>query len=170
MHCIYVDNNNIYIYLGDFMITINLVCVGNLKETFWKEAEKEYLKRISRFCKFNLIEIQEKNKESTDQITLQKEGKEILSKCKGYIILMDREGQAYSSENFSKRIEKISLSNSELTFVIGSSCGVSDEVKQMANEKISFGPNTFPHNLARIMLLEQIYRAFTISNGIKYHK
>lgn len=152
------------------MITINLVCVGNLKEKFWKDAESEYKKRLSRFCKFNIIEVEEKNNESNTEITLFKEGKDIIAKSKGYIILMDRQGKTDSSENFAKKIEKLSISNSELTFVIGSSCGVSDEVKESSNEKISFGPNTFPHNLARIMLLEQIYRAFCISNNIKYHK
>ena len=152
------------------MITINFVCVGNLKENFWREAEKEYLKRLSRFCKTKIIEIEERNKESSKEITLQKEGKEILSKCKGYIILMDREGKSHSSEEFANLLNKVSLNSSEITFVIGSSYGVSEEVKERVNEKISFGPNTFPHNLARIMLLEQVYRGETILNGIKYHK
>lgn len=152
------------------MITINILCVGNLKEKYWREAQEEYLKRLSRFAKINLIEIEEKNHEDSDKITLQKEGKEIIAKAKGYIILMDRQGKECSSEDLAKKIEKISISNSEITFVIGSSCGVSDEVKEIANEKFSFGPNTFPHNLAKIMLEEQIYRAFTINNNIKYHK
>jgi len=152
------------------MITINVLCVGNLKEKFWREAEEEYTKRLSRFCKINIIEVEEKNNESTAEITLQKEGKDILSKAKGYIILFDRLGKTYSSEDFAKKLDKLSLSNSEFTFIIGSSCGVSQEVKNTANELISFGPNTFPHNLARIMLLEQVYRAETILNNIKYHK
>lgn len=152
------------------MITLNLVCVGNLKEKFWRDAEAEYKKRLQRFCKLNIIEIEEKNNESSTEITLSKEGKEILSKSKGYIILMDRLGKTMSSEEFATDIEKLSLTNSEITFIIGSSCGVSDEVKNLSNKLISFGKNTFPHNLARIMLLEQIYRCFCINNNIKYHK
>ena len=152
------------------MITINLVCVGNLKEKFWRDAESEYKKRLSRFCKLNVIEVEEKNNESNTEITLSKEGKDILSKISGYVVLMDRLGKTKSSEEFAKNIEKVSLSSSEITFIIGSSCGVSNAVKERADLLISFGPNTFPHNLARIMLLEQIYRAFCINNNIKYHK
>lgn len=152
------------------MITINLVCVGNLKERFWREAQDEYKKRLSRFCKLNIIEVEERNNESTTEITLLKEGKDIINKSKGYIILMDRLGKTMPSEEFARNIEKLSLTNSEITFIIGSSCGVSKEVKDAANKLISFGQSTFPHNLARVMLLEQIYRAFCINNNIKYHK
>ena len=84
------------------MITINLLCVGNLKEKFWREAEGEYKKRLSKFCKLNIIEIEEKNNESTTELTLQKEEKDILSKVKGYKILMDRQGKTKSSEEFAK--------------------------------------------------------------------
>ena len=152
------------------MITINFVCVGNLKEKFWRDAQEEYIKRLHAFCKINIIEVAERNNESNDQITLDKEGKDIVSKAKGYKILMDRQGKTLSSEEIAKRIEELSLQNSEITFIIGSSCGVSNEVDKQSNEKISFGKNTFPHNLARIMLLEQIYRAFMISSNRKYHK
>ena len=152
------------------MISINIICVGNLKENFWREAEKEYLKRLSRFCKVKIYEVEEKNNESQVDITLKKEGKDILSKTKGHIILMDRQGKTFSSEELSEKIKKISLVNSEITYIIGSSHGVSEDVKKACNEMISFGPNTFPHNLARIMLLEQLYRAETILNNIKYHK
>lgn len=152
------------------MITINLVCVGNLKEKFWREAEEEYKKRLSKFCKLNVIEVEEKNNESTIEITLQKEEKDILAKSKGYKILMDRLGKTKSSEELATMIEKLAMNNSEITFIIGSSNGVSPKVKESADSLISFGPNTFPHNLARIMLLEQIYRMFCINNNIKYHK
>lgn len=152
------------------MITINLLCVGNLKEIFWRDAEKEYIKRLSRFCKLNIFEVEEKNNESSPEITLEKEGKDILAKCKGYIILMDREGKNFSSEDFAQKINSLSLRQSEFTFIIGSSFGVSENVKKKASEKLSFGLSTFPHNLARIMLLEQIYRAYTILNNIRYHK
>ena len=152
------------------MITINILCVGNLKEKFWREAEEEYKKRLSRFCKLNIIEVEERNFESTTQITLSKEGKDIISKAKGYIVLMDRLGKVSSSEQLAEKIEKIGQTSSEITFVVGSSCGVSDEVRKRANELLSFGSNTFPHNLFRIMLLEQVYRSFCIIGGIKYHK
>ena len=152
------------------MITINLVCVGNLKEKFYRDAQDEFLKRISRFCKLNIIELEERNNESTINLTLEKEGKEIESKLKGYVILMDRLGKESSSEEFAKKIEKLSLKTSEITFIIGSSYGVSEGVKNLADEKMSFSKNTFTHNLFRIMLLEQIYRGFCINNNIKYHK
>lgn len=152
------------------MITINLVCVGNLKEKFWREAQEEYVKRLGAFCKINVIEITERNNENSVNITLEKEGKDILSKIKGYTILMDRLGKNFSSEELAKRIEELSMRNSEISFIIGSSNGVCEQVKNLSNEKISFGKNTFPHNLARVMLLEQIYRAMMISNNRSYHK
>ena len=152
------------------MITINFICVGNLKEKFWRDAQEEYTKRLSAFCKINIIEIQERNNENNVEITLEKEGKDILTKCKGYTILMDRLGKNLSSEEIAKHIENLSLKNSEISFIIGSSNGVCEDVKKSSNEKISFGKNTFPHNLARVMLLEQIYRAMTIINHRKYHK
>ncbi len=152
------------------MITINLVCVGNLKEKFWREAQEEYVKRLGAFCKINVIEIAEKNNENSINITLEKEGKDILSKSKGYTILMDRLGKNLSSEELAKKIEDLSMQNSEISFIIGSSNGVCEQVKHSSNEKISFGKNTFPHNLARVMLLEQIYRAMMISNNRSYHK
>lgn len=152
------------------MITINLICVGNLKEKFWKDAQAEYVKRLGTFCKINVIEINERNNENNSEITLEKEGKDILTKTKGFSILMDRLGKNLSSEEIARYIEEISMKNSEISFIIGSSNGVSEEVKQSSNEKISFGKNTFPHNLARIMLLEQIYRAMMINNHRSYHK
>lgn len=152
------------------MITINLICVGNLKEKFWREAQDEYVKRLGAFCKINVTEIAERNNENSVNITLEKEGKDILSKCKGFTILMDRLGKNLSSEELAKRIEDISMQNSEISFVIGSSNGVCEQVKSSSNEKISFGKNTFPHNLARVMLLEQIYRAMMINNNRSYHK
>lgn len=152
------------------MITINLVCVGNLKEKFWREAQDEYVKRLGAFCKINVIEIAERNNENSVNITLEKEGKDILSKSKGYTILMDRLGKNLSSEELAKRIDDLSMQYSEISFIIGSSNGVCEQIKHSSNEKISFGKNTFPHNLARVMLLEQIYRAMMINNNRSYHK
>ncbi len=152
------------------MITINVVTVGNLKEKFWKDAQSEYLKRLSKFAKVNIIEIAEKNKESTPQITLEKESKDIILKLKGYKILLDLGGKNYSSEQFAMKLESLSQISSTISFIIGSSHGVSQKIKDIADEKISFGLNTYPHNLARIILLEQVYRGFAINSNSTYHK
>lgn len=152
------------------MITINLVCVGNLKEKFWAEAQNEYIKRLAKFCKFNLIEVAEQNHTSSVNETITREGKLILEKCKGDMFLFDLGGKNLSSEGFAKLIEKQSQLSSMLTFVIGGSYGVSEEVKARAKALISFGAQTLPHNLARIVAIEQIYRAFNILNGTSYHK
>lgn len=152
------------------MITINLVCVGNLKEDFLRKNQDEYLKRLSAFCKVNVVEIKEQNQLENTANILEKEGEEILKKLKGFVVLCDLDGKEISSVDFAKKIEDISQTNSCITFVIGGSHGVSDAVKNAANFKICFSPMTFPHNLFRIMLLEQIYRAFTISTGKSYHK
>ena len=152
------------------MITINLVCVGNLKERFTKEEQAEYQKRLSAFCNLNIVEIKEQNQFENVDVTLQKEGIDILSKSKGYVILCDIGGKQLSSENFAQKIDKLMLENSTITFVVGGSYGVSEDVRKKANERISFSQMTFPHNMFRNMLLEQIYRAFTIINGKSYHK
>lgn len=152
------------------MITINILCVGNLKEVFWREAEKEYCKRLSKFCKLNIIELEEQNKYSDIEKIKTLEGKDIISHVKGKGLLLDILGKELTSEEFAKKIEQLSLDNSVLTFVIGGSYGTSEEVKRTINDKLSFGKVTYPHNLARIILLEQIYRAFMINGGGNYHK
>ena len=152
------------------MMTINLICVGNLKETFSKQEQEEYLKRLSAFCKVNVIEIKEQNQFENSYVTLEKEGEEILKKLKGYIILCDIKGKGLSSPALAEKLENLMQTNSEISFVVGGSYGVCEKVKSLSKEKISFSPMTFPHNLFRIMLLEQVYRAFTIINGKTYHK
>lgn len=151
-------------------MTINLICVGNLKETFSKQEQEEYLKRLSAFCKVNVIEIKEQNQFENSSVTLEKEGEEILKKLKGYVILCDIKGKEFSSPALAEKLENLMQTNSEISFVVGGSYGVCEEVKSLSKEKISFSPMTFPHNLFRIMLLEQVYRAFTIINGKTYHK
>ena len=152
------------------MVNINIVCVGNLKEKYWAQACAEYAKRLSRFCKLNVIEVAEENKfEDIDKI-LSREGENILKKVSGEVVLLAIEGQAMSSENLSSFIEKKMLVSGEITFIIGGSYGVSEEVKKIAKTQISFGKITLPHNLARVVLLEQLYRAFMISAGSAYHK
>ena len=135
------------------MLTVNLVCVGNLKEKFSRDMAAEYEKRLSAFCKLNILELKEQNHLGD-----------------GFVVLCDVASKQLSSENFASHLADVSQRNSCITFVIGGSFGVNDKVKRAANEKISFSQMTFPHNLFRIMLLEQIYRAFTILNGKTYHK
>lgn len=152
------------------MITINVVCVGNLKEKFSLDEQKEYLKRLSAFCKLNIIELKEQNKFDNVSVIKEKEGEDIIKNLSGFSVLCDLKGEMFSSETFAKELEDISMKNSKITFVIGGSYGVSENVKRACNLHISFSSMTFPHNLFRIMLLEQIYRAFTILNGKTYHK
>lgn len=152
------------------MIKINIVCVGNLKEKFFKDASEEYLKRLSRFCVINIKELKEfTNLQNIEQIKEQ-EGELIAKAVKGYVILLDVKGEQISSEQLAQKIQSIANINSEITFVIGGSYGVSEQVKSLANFKLSVSKMTFPHMLFRVMLLEQIYRAFTIQNNIAYHK
>lgn len=152
------------------MLNISVVCVGNLKEKFSQDAEKEYLKRLSKFAKVNVIELKEQNKLANISLIKEKEGEEILKNLSSFNVLCDLGGRSLSSEEFANSIEKLTLTNSKITFVIGGSYGVSEKVKNACQMKISFSKMTFPHNLFRIMLLEQIYRAFTILNGVSYHK
>jgi len=152
------------------MLKVNIVCVGNLKDKFFIEASEEYSKRLTRFCSLNIKELKEyTNLNNTEQIKIV-EGEEILKALKGIVILMDVKGEALSSEQLAEKLEKISQINGEVSFVIGGSYGVSQSVKAKADLIVSMSKMTFPHQLFRVMLLEQIYRAFTITNNIKYHK
>ena len=151
---------------------VNIVCVGNLKEKFWCDAVSEYSKRISKFCNFNIIQIKEENIEDKNLIqkALDKEAEQILKYLKGYIVVLDIKGKNFSSEELAKTMGDVMQISSTITFVIGSSFGLSNIVKEKANLKLSFSLLTFPHQLFRVMLVEQIYRVFCIMNNIKYHK
>lgn len=149
---------------------IRLVCIGNLKEKFWQSATEEYKKRLQKFCNLQIIELDEQNKYQDVNKILSEEGKSIIANLGGYNILLDIEGKAYSSEDLANKIKQTLLFSSTITFIIGGSYGVSDEVKRSVQERISFGRITMPHNLARVVALEQIYRAFMINSGAKYHK
>ncbi len=151
------------------MLNINIVCVGKLKEQFWKDAEKEYSKRLTKFCNLKIIEIDDVNQGEMLK-DLEIEGKAILNQIKGKTYLLAIKGKEYSSEDFAEELENLKLNNSQISFVIGGSNGVSNDVVKKIPNKISFGKVTYPHNLARIILLEQIYRAFMINSGSKYHK
>ena len=160
------------------MIHINIICVGKIKETFLKDAISEYSKILSKYCLLNITElIDEKipNNASEKELLLikEKESKNIINQLKkdSYIICLDLKGKQYSSEDFSEKIQNISLNgNSSITFIIGGSLGMSQELLNKANELISFSKMTFPHQLFRVFLLEQIFRAFKIINNETYHK
>lgn len=160
------------------MISVNIICVGKLKEKYLRDASAEYIKRLTAFCKLNIIEIApyalpDSPTQAQIDAGLEAEGKQILAKIQNgaYVYAMCIEGKQRSSEVLSAEFDKLSVfGESNLTFVIGGSFGLSDAVKSRADAKLSMSQMTFPHQLARIMLLEQIYRAFQISMGGKYHK
>ena len=145
------------------MQKINIVCVGKIKEKFYIDAVYEYLKRLSRFAKVEVREIAECR-------NLEEEAALILRAAKGRIVALCIEGKKLSSEGLANYIRELTDSGSECTFIIGSSCGLSDEVKRKADFKLSFSDMTFPHQLMRVIALEQIYRAFMINGGGEYHK
>ena len=168
---------------------INIISVGKIKENFIRDAISEYSKRISKFCTLNIIEVGEVvakvENESNIKKVLELEGKEILLKIddgsKGskngnnlsnsYIFILDIDGKELSTIDFKNKISDIKLNGiSDITFIIGGSYGLSDDVKKRANMRLSFSKMTFPHQLFRVILLEQIYRVFKIENNEPYHK
>ena len=154
------------------MFKVNLVCVGKVKEKYFADGIYEYVKRLKRFCDFNVTEVAEENvKDLSGAMIAEKEGKNILPKLRGTVFALAIEGKKYSSEEFSKEIKKQADGGAgEITFVVGGSYGLSEEVKNKADGLISFSDMTFPHTLFRLMLTEQIYRAFCITAGTPYHK
>lgn len=159
------------------MVHINIVCVGKIKEKFFRDAIEEYSKRLSRFCALTITEvadekIPEKSNENIEEVIKQKEGINILNHIKkdSYVIALELKGTELDSVQFSQEIEKISNMNSNITFVIGGSLGLSKDVLNRSNKQVCFSKMTFPHQLIRIFLVEQIYRAFKIANNETYHK
>ncbi|MFA6739575.1 MAG: 23S rRNA (pseudouridine(1915)-N(3))-methyltransferase RlmH [Bacilli bacterium] len=158
------------------MMSVRLLVVGTLKETYWSLAQTEYGKRLSRFIKLDILELAEANNKSERvaeiELAKQQEGERILAKIKpdDFVILLDGRGENISSEFFAERLEQWSLRASQLTFVIGGSYGVSELVQQRANWLWSFGAQTFPHQMMRIMVLEQVYRGWMILHHQPYHK
>ena len=145
------------------MQKVNIVCVGKIKEAFYRDAVAEYAKRLSRFVTFTVREIAEGR-------LLDEEGESILHAAKGFIIALCIEGKKMSSEGLAAEMKKLSDRGSEVTFIIGSSCGLCDKVKAASHLKLSFSDMTFPHQLMRVILCEQIYRAYMINSGSEYHK
>lgn len=159
------------------MIGVNIICVGRLKESYLRDGCAEYIKRLSAFAKVQVIEIAEERcsdnpSDSEIKSVIEKEGNRIIAKIPkaSCVIPLCIEGKEYSSPDFSAEIEKLSMNFSSLTFIIGGSFGLSDEIKNLGKMRLSFGKMTLPHQLARMVLLEQIYRAFSIINHSKYHK
>lgn len=160
------------------MLNITIICVGKLKEKFYIAAVDEYQKRLKGCCKLDLIELNEErlpDNPSPAQVeqALEKESKQVFAKVpkNAALIAMCIEGKLMSSEELAKQFSQFAVSGkSALCFVIGSSFGLSPAVKQAAQLKLSMSPMTFPHHLARVMVLEQVYRAFKINEGSKYHK
>lgn len=159
-------------------MNITLITVGKLKEKYLKDAILEYSKRLSRYCKLDIIELQDEktpeNASSKEEILIkEKEGEKILGCIKDnmYVVALDLNGKMLSSEEFSTFIDDLGLKgSSNIAFVIGGSLGLSKEVLNRSDYKLCFSKMTFPHQLFRVMLLEQIYRGFRISRGEPYHK
>ncbi len=156
-------------------MNIEVVCVGTIKEKYFTDAINEYLKRLSKFHNVRITEVKEaklpKNPSDADiQKVKELESKSLQQALKGYVVLLDIKGQNLTSEELSKKIEKVALNNSTISFVIGGSYGVSEEFKKCADFKLSYSNQTFPHQLMRVVLMESLYRSATISNNITYHK
>lgn len=160
------------------MLRVNLICVGKLKEKYLRDACGEYAKRLQSFCKFEIIEVDEEKvsdspNDSQIENILSCEGRRILSKIdrSAKVIAMCIEGRQKSSKELAEYFDEAAVSGiSTIAFVIGGSWGLSEEVKKRADLRLSMSAMTFPHQLARVMLCEQIYRGFSILSGTKYHK
>lgn len=159
------------------MMNVTVIAVGKLKESYLRDGCREYIKRLGAYAKINIIEISEERCEdnpSSAEIdnVISREGERICAKIpKGAVVIpLCIEGREYASPEFARLIEQQAMQTSSLCFIIGGSYGLSDSVKMLGKNKLSFGKMTLPHQLARMVLLEQIYRGFSILNNSKYHK
>lgn len=150
---------------------IKVICVGKIKEKFFKEALEEYQKRLSKYTKLSIIEVEDINL-NNEELIKQKESELILKHIdkKDYVITLEIEGKQLTSIELSNKIQDLEQVNPNITFIIGGSYGLDEEIKKLSNFKLSFSKLTFPHQLFRIILLEQIYRAYKIKNNETYHK
>ena len=157
---------------------ITILCIGKVKEKFYRDAIGEYQKRLSRYCKLEIVEVADEKTPDGASATLEnqikeKEGNRILSKIReeDYVIALAIDGKMQDSVELSKNIQQLGVrGKSSIVFVIGGSLGLSKAVLKRANEKLSFSKMTFPHQLMRVILLEQVYRSYRIMNGEPYHK
>ena len=157
---------------------ITLICVGKVKESFYRDAIAEYSKRLTRYCKLNIIEVADEMTPDNASAAVEnqikkKEADRILSKIpdSAHVITLEIKGKKHTSESLASRINDLGISGvSHIVFIIGGSLGLAEEVISRANEHLSFSDMTFPHQLMRVILLEQIYRSYRIINGEPYHK
>ena len=159
------------------MLHINILCIGKIKEQYLREAINEYSKRLSKYCTLNIIELPDKKIPDKSNSSIENQIKNIESQNiishipkDSYLVCLDLIGKQYSSEEFANKISEIQFINSSITFIIGGSLGFNDEIRKICNESICFSKMTFPHQLIRVFLLEQIYRTFKINNNETYHK
>lgn len=159
-----LGSDGVYFHLGAGALRINLIAVGKIKEKYLTAAIEEYAKRLSRFCKLSIMEVAEgRNKEE--------EAKAITKKLKGSVIVFDIGGDMVSSEEFASIFaQDMVAGSSEFSLVIGGSGGLDESLKKTADKRLSFGRVTYPHQLMRVIVMEQLYRAATINNNITYHK
>ena len=155
-------------------MNISIVCVGKVKEKYIIEGINEFLKRMQSFAKTRIIELKEDGNDNNRNLSIEKEGEEILrtlEKIGGYNVLLDIQGKNFSSEEMAEEIERLTVNGvSSINFIIGGSYGVSESVRKASQMKLSFSKMTFPHQLMRLILTEQIYRWFSILKNTKYHK
>lgn len=155
-------------------MNISIVCVGKVKEKYIIEGINEFLKRMQSFAKMKIIELKEDGNDNNRNLSIEKEGEEILrtlEKIGGYNVLLDIQGKNFSSEEMAEEIERLTVNGvSSINFIIGGSYGVSESVRRASQMKLSFSKMTFPHQLMRLILTEQIYRWFSILKNTKYHK
>lgn len=159
-------------------MNISVICVGKLKERYWTEAISEYSKRLKNYCNLEVIELKEsrlpdKAGPSEEQAVKESEGEEILKRIRDgmYVVSLEVKGKMLSSEKLAAKIEKLAIDGvSHITFIIGGSLGLSEAVSRRADFKLSFSEMTFPHQMMRVILLEQVYRSFKIMRNETYHK
>lgn len=157
---------------------ISIICIGKLKEKYWVQAVAEYSKRLSAYCSLDIIELKEaklpdKAGAAEESVVKETEGREILKRLKDnmYVITLEVKGKMLSSEKLADKVQQLGLSgNSNVVFIIGGSLGLSEEVSRRADFKLSFSEMTFPHQMMRVILLEQVYRSFKMIRGETYHK
>ena len=149
---------------------IKIICVGKIKEKYYTDAVNEYIKRLSKYTKINLIEVKDEDFDINKTLTKEKDSILKYIEDKDYVITMEIEGNELDSISLAKHIDNIQNNYSNITFIIGGSYGLHNDIKNRSNYKLSFSKLTFPHQLFRVILLEQIYRSFKINNNETYHK
>ena len=156
------------------MVKINVICIGKIKDKYIRDGISEFSKRLSRYAGLNIIELSEEDDNKGIEMAITKETERIIEtlnkRNRSYSILLDLKGKIESSEEMAEEIENISLRYSEINFIIGGSNGVDDELRKLVDFRLSFSSFTFPHQLMRLILMEQIYRWISINKNIKYHK